>query len=225
MPAEARDLILAGAIISIILNPLMFFLCDTIRPFLEIWSGRNIPKPTPAPRDEIAGEAGADTAAETAQKPEATKAEDSDDDIARRRPTALQGHTIVVGFGRVGNLVARKLKESGTPFLVIEDADKRVEEMKGEGIEFVSGNAADPAVLALANLAGASTIIVAIPDAFEAGQVTEQARAANASMRIVGRAHSDAEVEHLLHFGADTVIMGEREIAREMIASLQPKPV
>ena len=65
---------------------------------------------------------------------------------------------------------------------------------------------------------------MAIPEAFEAGQVVQQARAANPGLEIVARAHSDAEVEHLTNFGADIVIMGEREIARSMIDEIS-RPV
>ena len=72
-------------------------------------------------------------------------------------------------------------------------------------------------MLRAANLAGAKYIIIAIPEAFEAGQVVQQARAANPRNQIIARAHSDAEVEHLNSLGADTVIMGEREIAHGMI--------
>ena len=67
------------------------------------------------------------------------------------------------------------------------------------------------------SVAGARLLFVAIPDAFEAGQIVAQARAANPRLRIIARAHSDAEVEHLRHHGADTIIMGEREIALGML--------
>jgi CPA2 family monovalent cation:H+ antiporter-2 len=62
---------------------------------------------------------------------------------------------------------------------------------------------------------------VAIPDAFEGGQVVEQARLANPHLLIVARAHSDEEVEHLKKHGATTVIMGEFEIARAMIEDVR----
>ena len=50
----------------------------------------------------------------------------------------------------------------------------------------------------------------------ENGNLIEQARAANANLEIVARAHSDTEVEHLKKYGATLIIMGEREIARGM---------
>ena len=64
-------------------------------------------------------------------------------------------------------------------------------------------------------------LVIAIPEAFEAGQIVQQARAANSDIRIIARAHSDAEVDHLKGLGADIVIMGEREIAHAMIEELE----
>ena len=82
-----------------------------------------------------------------------------------------------------------------------------------------------PPEFAAANLADARSLLVAIPDAFEAGQIVEQARAINPRLEIVARAHPDAEVNRLRQHGADAVIMGEREIARSMLehaSALQP---
>ncbi|ESZ34447.1 hypothetical protein X732_26220 [Mesorhizobium sp. L2C066B000] len=72
-------------------------------------------------------------------------------------------------------------------------------------------------------------MILAIPNAFEAGQIVLRARAANPGINVIARAHSDAEVEHLKGLGADTVIMGEREIARGIVQEvleqkLMPRP-
>jgi CPA2 family monovalent cation:H+ antiporter-2 len=74
-------------------------------------------------------------------------------------------------------------------------------------------------VLESANVAEARLLICAILSVFEAGQVIERTRLLNPSLRILARAHSDAEVDHLTRHGADLVIMGEREIARRMIES------
>jgi CPA2 family monovalent cation:H+ antiporter-2 len=131
--------------------------------------------------------------------------------------TRLADHAVLVGYGRVGRLVGPALLERGWPLLVIENADDAVEQLKASAFEVIEGNAADSRVLRAANLAEARLLLVAIPDAFEAGQIVEQARAANPRIEIVARAHFDAEVEHLHRHGADTVVMGEREIARTML--------
>ena len=123
---------------------------------------------------------------------------------------------MLVGYGRVGQLVGETLMREGWPLLVIEDATDIVERLRAEGIEVVSGNAAEHRVLMAANLKDAKLLLVAIPNGFEAGQIVEQARAANPGIDIVARAHFDAEVEYLSKLGANVVIMGEREIARSM---------
>ncbi|EJL53152.1 Kef-type K+ transport system, predicted NAD-binding component [Rhizobium sp. CF122] len=200
LPEEGRDLILAGAIISIILNPLLFYGCDRLRPMLERRREEPVAEQTaeklPEPADETAAE---------------------EDEM---HPTALRGHAILVGYGRVGSIVGQNLKSSGTPFLVIEDSDKRIGELRDQGMEAISGNAVSREVLDLANIAGARSLVIAIPNAFEACGIAEQGRAINPSILIVARAHSDAEVDELKEYGADTVIMGEREIAMGMVDRL-----
>ena len=125
-------------------------------------------------------------------------------------PTALTGHAILVGYGRVGRMVAQGLTDM--PLLVVEEGA-----VGDPGIEHIRGNAARDDVLAATNLAGAKLLFVAIPEAFEAGQIVEQARRANPQLKIVARAHFDAEVDHLIARGASRVIMGEREIAMAML--------
>ncbi len=140
------------------------------------------------------------------------------------RPTALQGHAIVVGFGRVGRVIGEGLKRAGMPFVVLETSVDIVTKLRAEGIEAQCGNAAVPTLLEAANLAGARLLFVAVPIAFEAGQVIEQARRANPAIKIVARAHFDAEVAHLAGLGADSVVMGEREIAAAMVRQAFPEP-
>jgi CPA2 family monovalent cation:H+ antiporter-2 len=81
----------------------------------------------------------------------------------------------------------------------------------------IAGNAAASESIRAANLARARWLFVAVPNAFEAGQIIEQARAINPGLPIIARAHTDAEVEHLQTLGADVTIMGEREIAAAMV--------
>jgi len=126
-------------------------------------------------------------------------------------PTKLTGHAVVVGYGRVGHMIADGIK-GVLPLLVVEEGA-----VGDPGIEHIRGNAARDDVLAAANLVAAKLLFVAIPEAFEAGQIVQQARRANPGLPIVARAHFDAEVDHLLSLGASKVIMGEREIALAML--------
>ncbi|AMY02383.1 YbaL family putative K(+) efflux transporter [Mesorhizobium ciceri] len=206
LPEQGRDLILAGAILSIVLNPLMFLAIDWMKPWLERRAARTAP-PVEAKPVGPATEPG-----QVASVAAAAKKEDGPPP-----KTALTGHAILIGYGRVGGLVGSALKGAAMPFLVIEDADKTLAKLKADSVETVAGNAANAEVFAAANPEGASRLILAIPNAFEAGQIVLRARAANPAINVIARAHSDAEVEHLKGLGADTVIMGEREIARGIV--------
>jgi monovalent cation:H+ antiporter-2, CPA2 family len=197
LPEDGRDLILATAIISIMLNPVAFAFADRMRSGLE---RRAVPPSTP-------GEPAVDQPTEAADAKEE----------GRLVPTAQTDHTILIGYGRVGSLVGKWLKEADLPFLVIEDADRTVAALRTEGTEVLVGNAANGEVFAAANPAAAKRLLLAIPNAFEAGLTIQRARAANPGITIIARAHSDAEVDHLKSLGADTVIMGEREIARGIV--------
>ena len=192
LPEEGRDLILAGAIISILLNPFIFSALDR----------------TLAKRDKAAAQAVTEAAEE---------------ELATRepiRPTALSDHVVLVGHGRVGSFISGVLGDGEKGLFVIEDNDDQVEALKQQGIEALSGNAADPEVLAAANLGAARCLFVAIPDAFEGGQVVQQARSTNPDLPIIARAHSEAEYEHLKRHGATLVVMGEHEIAKAMLDQL-----
>ena len=195
LPEQGRDLILAGAILSILLNPVAFWAVGRLKPWIET---RGAAKAVPGSPEEIA-------AKPAAEEPE---------DLVK---TSLTGHTILIGYGRVGSLVGVYLRDSKRPFLVIEDSDKVLARLREDGVETVAGNAANERVFAAANAAEATDLILAVPNAFEAGQVVLRAKAANPAIRVTARAHSDAEVEHLKNLGADDVVMGEREIARGIV--------
>jgi monovalent cation:H+ antiporter-2, CPA2 family len=190
LPERGRDLILAGAIISILANPLFFEALDRVKPWIERRWPALAPEPdVVTPADEIP-------------------------------VTHLTNHAVIVGFGRVGSVVGERLIAEGWPILVIEDNETTVRNLRAQGVEVIVGNAANPEVLRAANLEGARVLFVAVPNAFEAGQVIEQARGADPILRIIARAHFDAEVTYLKELGANVIIMGEREIARAMLDSV-----
>jgi CPA2 family monovalent cation:H+ antiporter-2 len=205
LPARGRDLILAGAIISILLNPVLFAAVDryvaTVRPSAR---RKTAPAPPPAPVPETL-EAAAETGAGTREP---------------IRATGLTGHVVLVGYGRVGRLVGGGLRARQMPALVIEESESAAAEARAAGMEAIQGSAADREVLEAANLGAAHCLLVAIPDAFEGGQAVTQARAANPGLRIVARSHSDEETKHLEKHGASRVVMGEHEIALAMLDDL-----
>lgn len=188
LPGEGRDLILAGALLSILVNPLVFSGLDRVRHRIEL--------ATAAP----------------------ATAEDEPDEEPHLEPTEKSGHIVVVGFGRVGRIIHGELQRAGAAHLVVEVSEAPAAEARAAGVETLAGNAVDDALLKAANIEGAKLLFVAIPNSFEAGQIVEQARVLNPALRIIARAHSEDEVAYLYGLGADITLMGEREIALGMVA-------
>ena len=189
MPEHGRDLILAGAILSIVLNPVLFAALD--RRLKE--KGGPEPAAATVTREPIVA-------------------------------TTLRDHIVLVGHGRVGAFITGASETAAMPLLIVEDRPDVAAAARAAGREVIVGNAADPEVLRAANLPAARCLLVAIPDAFEGGQVVEQARRANATLPIVARAHSEGEIDHLMRHGATAVVMGEHEIAKAMLAAIKQTP-
>ncbi|SMF78803.1 Kef-type potassium/proton antiporter, CPA2 family [Allosphingosinicella indica] len=180
LPAEARDLVLAGAIFSIFFNPFIFSLIL-----------RNRSEPVP---DAAAPKVGRD-----------------------RVPEGTSGHVILIGYGRVGRLIAAGLRKTNREFVVIEDQTDVARKADEDGSTVIMGNATDAKTLDRAGIDTASKLLIAIPEGFEGGAISQKARMARPDLAIIARAHSDAEVEHLTRLGAQQVVMGEREIAAKML--------
>lgn len=207
LPEVGRDLILAGAILSILVNPFLFTLLDR-------WFAKGETVRATAKAEAKAAEEAASAAEEARAK-------------ARAEPlpvTSLADHVVLVGHGRVGKFISSKLANAATPFLVIETDKSQVVELQKGDHPIIIGNAADPEVAAAANIREARCLLIAIPDAFESGQVVEQARTMNADLPIIVRVHSPAQEEHVGKFGATQVVMGEQEIARAMFAAVPDAP-
>ncbi|NIE80730.1 YbaL family putative K(+) efflux transporter [Asaia sp. As-1742] len=190
LDGQAQDLILGASILSILSNP--FILMATQR--IEAWITRHSPTPETPAKDEGG-----------ILLPPPT-------------PTALIGHAVVVGCGRVGRLVVDGLVQNGWPVLVVETGKVPDTLAALPDVELMLANAAESRVVKAMNLEQARLLMVAIPEPFEAGQIIAQARSLNPGLRIVARAHFDSAVDHLKELGADHVIMGEREMALAMLA-------
>jgi CPA2 family monovalent cation:H+ antiporter-2 len=175
LPPEARDVILAAAMIAIFANP-----------FLFSWvAGRN---------DEGTSQGGAVTSVQ------------------------LQpGHLILVGYGRVGKMIAADFKRRGKAFVIIEDQGDMVKQAEEAGMHVIKGNALNARTLVAAGIGSAGKLLIAIPAGFEAAAILQHARILNSQVPVIARAHSDDEVAHLERVGVDHVVMGERETANRMM--------
>lgn len=190
VPPEARDLVVAGSILSILVNPLIFMAIDRLSA-----------RVTPEASGEKAIVAPAASAGETTA-------------------TALSGHVVLVGHGRVGSAIASSLFERRIPYLVVEEDRSAVDGVEAKGVGCFVGPCGEPAMLDRLNLGKARCLVAAIPDPYEAGHLVETAKAANPDIRVVARAHTAEAVDYLRKMGADVVLMGEEELAKSMSSSV-----
>jgi CPA2 family monovalent cation:H+ antiporter-2 len=190
LPELGQNLILAGAIVSIAVNPVMFKLAGP----LEKWVLR---------RSE-----------------QARRMQRSPDPLAELPATVtherLTGQVVLVGYGRVGRRIAEELTRQGIHFVVAEQNRDVVEELRRQDQPAVAGNAAEPAVLIQAHVARASMLVIATPDTFHVRAMIETAKALNPEIRCVVRTHNEEEARLLREETGGTVFIGEHELARSM---------
>jgi CPA2 family monovalent cation:H+ antiporter-2 len=190
LPVEGQSLILAGALISIAANSLLF---AAIEP-AQAWVRR---------RSSLA-----------------RKLELRDDPLAELPTTVhasfLSGQVVLVGYGRVGKRIAEALAARGIPYVVAEENREVVEQLRSQHIAAVSGDASDPAVLIQAHIAKAGMLVIATPDAFNARKMAETARSLNPAIEIVVRVHSEDDASLMEREQIGKVFFGEHELALGM---------
>jgi monovalent cation:H+ antiporter-2, CPA2 family len=190
LPPEGTSLVLAGALISIAMNPLLF---KAINP-LQDWLRKN---------------------SEFARKLEAR-----DDPLAELPVTThekyLSRQVVLVGYGRVGRRIAEALEKQRLPYVVAEQNRDIVERLRAQGIPAVFGDAADPAVLIQAHIARAGMLVIATPDTLDVRQMIGIARTLNPEIQTVIRTHSEEEAGLLEKEVAGKIFIGEEELAQSM---------
>jgi CPA2 family monovalent cation:H+ antiporter-2 len=190
LPADAQSLVVAGALISIAINPVLFHAIDPAQRWLlrRSQSARKL-----AARDDP-----------LAELPTSTD------------PKFLSGHVVLVGYGRVGRKLAADLAAAGLPCVVAEENREVVEQLRAAGLAAVSGDATRPEVLVQAHVARARLLVIATPDTLGVRQMAEHARLLNPAIEIVVRSHNEEEARRLEAELSGRVFVGELELASAM---------
>jgi CPA2 family monovalent cation:H+ antiporter-2 len=190
LPKEGQSLILAGALISMALNPFVFTAIEPIQRWL-------LRHPRLSERLEPA-------ANPLTELPMSTEAR------------FLSNQVVLVGWGRVGKRIADALSAEGIPFVVAESHRELVETLRGRGVPAVWGDATVPDVLIQAHIRDARALVIATPETVQVRRMTEVARALNPEIDVVVRSHNAEEAERLRSDGIGTVFVGETELAHAM---------
>lgn len=190
---EACDLVLAGAMISIALNPLLF---KGARCFYE-YVGRS-------PRLSSLFNV-------------------FEDDLAHLPALGkekLDGHVILIGHGRVGRYISQNVQGANMGLVVIDQNRAKIEKLRERGILGIAGDGGHKGVLREAQVDTARAVAIAIPSPFEVRRIVEMVRAINPFIKILVRAHNDDEVDYFHRQSVDLAVTGPKEIGRRMVEHL-----
>jgi len=197
LPLEGQSLVLAGALISIALNPLLFAALEPLQQWLRA-------------RSELA-----------------RRLEQRDDPLAalpsETEEKYLAQQVVLVGYGRVGRRIAEALAAHRIPYVVADQNREIVEELRARGVPAVVGDAADPLVLVQAHIARASMLVIATPDTLGVRQMIVTARTLNPRIEAIVRSHNEAEARLLEEEQAGRVFVGESELAHAMVRHVLAK--
>jgi CPA2 family monovalent cation:H+ antiporter-2 len=197
MPQEGMSLVLAGALISIAINPAVF---AAVQPLKELALRRSA---------------------------FARRLEHREDPLAvlpmSTEKKYLKGQVVMVGYGRVGRRIASSLLERHIPFVVVEQNRERVEQIRNQGMAAVSGDSAEPGTLIQAHIADAAMLVIATPDPMNVQRMVETARMLNPDIEVVIRTHSPDAVGIFRKDALGEVFFDEEELARGMKAHILSK--
>lgn len=194
MPDSGHNVLVASAIISITLNPLLFRNLPKIESWLrgrpQLWRMINA------------------RAERRAAKLHSGPVESSHGGHGKKG-----GFTILVGYGPVGRTVHRVLKESEIDSVIIDMNMDTVAELRAAGETAIFGDASNERILEQADLKEASYLVVTLPDAAHRAAIITAGRTLNPDIRIVVRARYLRERDELERNGVTAAVFEEAEAA------------
>jgi CPA2 family monovalent cation:H+ antiporter-2 len=194
MPVEGHNVLVAAAIISITINPMLF----RSLPKIEDWLRRK-----PKLWNLLNGRA----------ERHAANRGKLEEGPGHSQEDQEKGLAIVVGYGPVGRSVHRVLMDAGIPTVVIDMNMDTVTSLHAQGHVAIYGDASNQGVLEQAGMKRASHLVVTLPNASFRSAVVTASRALSATVRIVVRARYLREREELEQSGATAAVFEEAEAA------------
>ncbi|WP_455475022.1 YbaL family putative K(+) efflux transporter [Bartonella sp. B30(2025)] len=190
---NAHELILGGAILSILLNPLVFLVSDRLKQYLE-----NLPANS-----------------ENIQTIIDIDSNHSDQEFVPT--TSKTNHIVIIGYGRVGKYVASSLMDKGKLVVVVEESKRLSDKAIADGIEAICGNIVEQEIMDAANVNNAQKIVITMHNTIEIGQCIRNIRTTEKNIPIVTHASSDSDIAYLIDLGANIVVTDDEEIANGII--------
>jgi CPA2 family monovalent cation:H+ antiporter-2 len=136
----------------------------------------------------------------------------------KEKACTLKGHTIIAGYGLNGRNLAKTLKATHIPYVVLEVNADTIRKARAEGEPIIYGDITREDVYALAGIDCAKTVVFAISDFAATRMAVRMVRRMNPSVFILVRTRYAAEVDDLLKLGANQVIPEEFETSIEIFS-------
>ncbi len=137
-----------------------------------------------------------------------------------RRIARLENHIIICGAGRVGSEVIHHLTRDQVPFVVVENDQRAIQELKDQNLLIIEGDATTDEILVAAGIQKARGIIASLPSDADNVFITLTAKELNSGVIVVARANRRDSESKLLRAGADRVVAPEALGGRRMVISI-----
>lgn len=136
------------------------------------------------------------------------------------REIKKKNHILILGFGRVGQTIARFLRPLNIDYLVLETDDIRIKEASAVDEPIFYGDSSRIDILKAAGAANASIVVVTFDDTDLATKIIENVKNINSTIPVLIRTRDDSHLEDLLSAGAEEVIPETHEASLTMVSHL-----
>jgi len=130
----------------------------------------------------------------------------------------IDNHVIISGYGMNGKNLARVLRSTRVPYLVVDLNDSLVREGREGGEPIFYGDVNNPEILDRVGVDRARMLVLAISDPMATRRAVAVARRANPGMTILVRTRYVSDVDDLVALGANAVIPEEFETSVEIFS-------
>jgi voltage-gated potassium channel len=137
---------------------------------------------------------------------------------ATREIERLHGHTVICGFGRVGEILAHELRRPDKPFVVIENEPERINDASSLGYLSLNHDSTEEDALKSSGVDRASTLVTTLPRDADNVFITLTARNLNPRLTIIARGEYPSTEKKLLQAGANRVVLPAAAGALRMAA-------
>jgi CPA2 family monovalent cation:H+ antiporter-2 len=127
-----------------------------------------------------------------------------------------KSHVVVCGYGRVGKNLVKLLQKHNFPVVVIDQSERRIQQLREEGVPYVIGNCVSLHVLETAGVNNAKGMAIALPDPMSTRLTLKRALELCPELDLVVRATHNKDIEVLYQLGAKEVVQPEFEASLEM---------